>query len=123
MAQPLPSVEQDSPPLMHELPQILPRFYIPPLPDKPQNPIMDGLRFVSRNYLVSTPSIWPAELVIMAEDLSMAPVPKSSDTLWADAVKRADRCQVRLVGLAKIPPISDQIVGSNNVMGYFPSYM
>jgi hypothetical protein len=71
-----------------------PRFHIPPLADKPQNPIMDGLKFIERDH----PTMLPPELAVMVEDLTLGVIPKSSDdSLWVAAAKRGGATRVRFV--------------------------
>jgi hypothetical protein len=65
------------------LPQIQPRFYVPPLPDKPQNPIIDGLKFVSF-HTADVPNVLPPELLVLTD---LAKVPTDSK-LWVHPAKR-----------------------------------
>lgn len=67
------------------LPQINPRFHIPPLKDIPQDPIIDGLQFLSSDphHLPTTPN---ADFPIMLPD---------TGSLWVvDAASRNSASRV-----------------------------
>ena len=79
-----PVTDEDLLPIPH-LPQILPRFYIPPLANKPQNPILDGLKFVSFHH----PAVLPPELAVIVDHFALAAVQEpADDSLWVDAAKQ-----------------------------------
>ncbi|KAJ6498990.1 gamma-tubulin complex, DGRIP91/SPC98 component protein [Mycena sanguinolenta] len=68
------------------LPEFMPRFFIPPMLEKPQNPIMDTLKL--RNPVAPVPT--PLRLAVPTELASLAPiniVPKLNDSVWTDAIK------------------------------------
>lgn len=76
---------------INELPVLMPRFHVPPLADKPQNPIMDGLKFASigDQPWAHSPQLLPPELTIIVDDFSsLAAVPNLSHSIWTDAAKR-----------------------------------
>jgi hypothetical protein len=83
-----------------ELPQVLPRFFIPRLQDKPQDPIMDALR-IERESRASRHELSPPELVIISEanlQESSQGSPEEDLTLfWERAAKEGVRVQVSLI--------------------------
>ena len=93
---PLPLVDGDPSQYTDDLPHVLPRFFIPRLQEKPQDPIMDALR-IERESKASRPEL-PPGLVNMVEvkvQESSAGSPEEECTLfWEHAVKREVRVQV-----------------------------
>ncbi|KAM5533317.1 hypothetical protein V8D89_012991 [Ganoderma adspersum] len=76
------------------LPELPPRFFIPHLDDKPQNPIMDTLRIFQKkphNLLTPAPSApsLPPELALLSEDLlKVAQAGKSNlEDIWQSATQ------------------------------------
>ncbi|KII92345.1 hypothetical protein PLICRDRAFT_172448 [Plicaturopsis crispa FD-325 SS-3] len=67
------------------LPQVLPHFFVPRLVDKPQNPIMDGLRVATYRHAPMDSRVLPQELVALTEGLREMSEPL--DTLWTDAIR------------------------------------
>ena len=96
------------PPLLHhdlgeyknELPQTLPRFFIPRLQDKPQDPIMDALR-IERESKAFRREQSPPKLVITSEvkaQESPQDILGDDPTLfWGRAAKEGVRFQVSLL--------------------------
>lgn len=74
------------------LPEILPRFYIPALQDKPQNPIVDGLKFLSFKPSSFHPaSQLPPELAVIIQDTgSIRATEELSEALWVKAVRTCE---------------------------------
>ncbi|TFK44260.1 gamma-tubulin complex, DGRIP91/SPC98 component protein [Crucibulum laeve] len=72
------------------LPPLGPRFFVPPLVDKPQNPIMDSLKLTASNKSLPPRPRLPLELLLIASDIERIPerVPKLANTLWTDAAAR-----------------------------------
>jgi hypothetical protein len=93
---PLPLVDGDLSQYTDDLPQVLPRFFIPRLQEKPQDPIMDTLR-IERESKASRPEL-PAGLVNMVEvkvqDSSQSPPEEECTLFWEHVVKREVRVQV-----------------------------
>jgi hypothetical protein len=76
---------------MDELPQILPKFFIPPLADKPQNPIMDTLKLASQTSDHHLSALLPPELAVISTVSSFEqqfPNPPTVNNLWAEAITR-----------------------------------
>ncbi|KAF7376426.1 Spindle pole body component [Mycena sanguinolenta] len=68
------------------LPEFKPRFFIPPMLEKPQNPIMDTLKL--HNPVAPVPT--PLRLAVPTELVSLKPVnivPKLNDSVWTDAIQ------------------------------------
>ncbi|KAJ7880996.1 gamma-tubulin complex, DGRIP91/SPC98 component protein [Mycena olivaceomarginata] len=68
------------------LPEFTPRFFVPPMLHKPQNPIMDTLKL--RTPIAPVPT--PLRLALPTELAPLPPiqtVPKLNDSIWTDAVK------------------------------------
>jgi hypothetical protein len=78
------------------LEHIVPRFSVPPLLDKPQNPIHDTLKKTSISTKVTRE--WREQLEIVPEGSIHPP----SDSLWSDAVKRDKRKLVRPISLSDV---------------------
>ncbi|KAJ7077325.1 gamma-tubulin complex, DGRIP91/SPC98 component protein [Mycena belliarum] len=66
------------------LPEFRPRFFVPKMLEKPQNPIMDTLKLRSP---AAPPPRLPTELASLAFDAPPQNFPKLTDSVWADAVK------------------------------------
>ncbi|KAJ7772683.1 gamma-tubulin complex, DGRIP91/SPC98 component protein [Mycena maculata] len=71
------------------LPEFKPRFFVPPMLEKPQNPIMDTLRLTPTK---SVPAplrlqVLPPELASLTFDIQPPRFPKLNDSIWADALK------------------------------------
>jgi hypothetical protein len=71
------------------LEQIVPRFFVPPLLDKPQNPIQDTL--IKTTFSTKVTREWREQFGIVPEESVHPP----SDSLWSDAVKHDKRKSVR----------------------------
>jgi hypothetical protein len=93
---PLPLLDGDSSQYTDDLPQVLPRFFIPRLQEKPQDPIMDALR-IERDSRASRPEL-PLELVNLVEvkvqECSQGPPEEECTLFWEHAVKGEVRVQV-----------------------------
>jgi hypothetical protein len=80
-----------------ELPRVLPRFFMPRLQDKPQDPVMDALRIEqeSRASKLEQP---PPELTIVSEveaqEQSHGSPEEHRALFWERAVKEGVRIQV-----------------------------
>ena len=94
----LPLIGGDLGEYKDELPQVLPRFFIPRLQDKPQDPIMDALR-IDQESRASRRDHSPPELVNLSEvkvQESSQRFPEEDPTLfWQRAVKEGARVRVR----------------------------
>ncbi|KAJ6594217.1 Spc98 family-domain-containing protein [Mycena capillaripes] len=84
----LPSLEDefDESTSQTALPELKPRFFVPPMLEKPQNPIMETLKLHSPIAPVPTPQrlVLPTELASLTFD---PPIPKMDDAIWTDAIK------------------------------------
>ncbi|KAJ7495895.1 gamma-tubulin complex, DGRIP91/SPC98 component protein [Mycena galericulata] len=71
------------------LPEFKPRFFVPPMIDKPQNPIMDTLKLHTPTVPIPTPLRLglPTELASLTFDAQPQSFPKLNDSIWADALK------------------------------------
>jgi hypothetical protein len=76
--------------VMDDLPPILPRFFVPHLTDRPQDPIMDTLKNSSRTPL-------PQELAIISATPDLHPPPRRTDNIWIEAMTRHSTVSVRLI--------------------------
>lgn len=118
---PLPLVDDDLSQHTDDLPQVLPRFFIPRLQEKPQDPIMDTLR-IELESGVSQPGP-PLGLMNMVEvnvqECSHG-FPEEEDILfWERAVKWEVRVQVsELYPLATSQLTQAMRSESNPVMGF-----
>ena len=74
-------------PLEH-LPRLAPHFFLPPLENKPQNPIMENLKLEALNMNMPTRSyepVLPKELTVLSLDASQ--IMKQSEVLSARAIE------------------------------------
>ena len=79
-----------------DLPAVLPRFFIPRLQDKPQDPIMDTLR-IARESRQSRPASLPELLDVVdikVQECSDGSPEKDCTLFWEHAVKKEVRVQV-----------------------------
>ena len=89
-------------PKAHDLPQIVPRFFVPPLEDKPQNPILEALNLESINSNLAPrlfqPHLLPPELVALSlnanQIVEQEPEAKVEE-LWKNALIRRRGVRVR----------------------------
>lgn len=88
----LASLEDDPTVSMECLPPILPRFFVPHLEDKPQNPIMDTLKVATFTTSTHVKSRIVPELVTPEEDTRT--YQKTAETIWVDAITHNIRDQV-----------------------------
>lgn len=73
-----------------DLPEVGPRFHVPSLVDKPQNPIMDTLKLLQDLNLPQRALTLPKELEILTTDIC-ASLQRDSDTegsLWRTGAPR-----------------------------------
>lgn len=96
---PLAPVDEDLSRHTDDLPQVLPRFFIPRLQEKPQDPIMDTLRIeLESGASLSEP---PPGLMNMVEvnvqDCSQVSPEEDAILFWEHAVKREIRVQVSYI--------------------------
>jgi hypothetical protein len=94
-----PTLEDDmTSSTMDDLPKIGPRFFVPRLTEKPQDPIMDTLKLAnSKETHMNTRPI-PLELAILTVDMDHPPShPKNKNNIWTDAVTRNHASQVRIL--------------------------
>jgi hypothetical protein len=92
---PLAPIETDTRQYKDELLPVLPRFFIPPLQEKPQDPIMDTLRISQESRLsrpVPPPEIDVAEVKV--QECSHGSPREDSTLSWEHIVKREVRVQV-----------------------------
>jgi hypothetical protein len=91
-------------PKANDLPQILPRFFVPPLEDKPQNPILEALnREIITSNLPSRlfqPHLLPQELTALSLNVSQV-VQQQPETrvedIWTNALIRSRGDRVRFI--------------------------
>ncbi|KAK7005800.1 spindle pole body component [Favolaschia claudopus] len=83
------SDEFDQLTLKDALPELMPRFFVPPMLDKPQNPILETLKLRDPIAPVPTPSrlLLPTELASVTLDSSPYNFPKLRESIWTDAIK------------------------------------
>lgn len=103
----LPPVE-DEPLLQDALPPVFPGFFIPRLPDKPQNPILDTLKREHDDDAAIKTQNLPPEVVIMAADVSALRLESehlsNDDSLWAKALTQVAGTTVRVLDASmKVP--------------------
>ena len=92
---PLPLVDGNLSRHTDDLPQVLPRFFIPRLQEKPQDPIMDTLR-IELESGASQPE--PMNMPEVNVQECSQGSPEEDDILfWERAVKREVRVQVRYI--------------------------
>jgi hypothetical protein len=77
---------------MDDLPPILPKFFVPRLEDKPQNPIMDTLRLSSENIQ----SHMPRELAIISTISDPPRPPRRTNNLWLEAMSHNSGIRVHM---------------------------
>jgi hypothetical protein len=93
---PLALLDGDLSQYTDDLPQVLPRFFIPRLQERPQDPIMDALR-IERESRASRPELPPGlvNLVeVKVQECSQASPEDESTLFWEHAVKGEARVQV-----------------------------
>jgi hypothetical protein len=96
---PLPLVDDDLSRHADDLPQVLPRFFIPRLQEKPQDPIMDTLR-IELESVTSQPEPLPGlmdTVGINVQECSQGPPEEEGILFWEHAVKREVRVQVSYI--------------------------
>lgn len=123
------TLEDDSYLAMDVLPRIHPKFFVPRLADRPQNPIMDTLNSKvateSRNSPFQSPLL-PTELAILLTDSNTYRPPSRHD-LWVEAATRSvghTVCQpVRVIerGYNRFFPIQESsvIMGSTTIFAFY----
>ena len=87
-----------------DLPQIVPRFFVPPLKDKPQNPILEALKLESINSNLPPrlfqPHLLPRELVDLSiktnQIVEQEPEAEIED-IWKNALIRTHGVRVRFI--------------------------
>lgn len=93
---PLVAVDVDTIQYKDELPPVLPRFFIPRLQEKPQDPIMDTLRIVGGSG--PSQSVPPPELVdvveVKVQDCSNGSPEEERTLFWEHVAKQEVRIQV-----------------------------
>ena len=102
------------------LPPILPRFVVPELTDKPQDPILDALKREtgSRNP-IRVPLRHPQQFSKRDESLLAIRQSEVHDMLWTDAARRDAGVGVRIKYFSSQKPPSCTIgTGTDHVMGY-----
>ena len=82
---------------LEDLPRLAPRFFVPPLENKPQNPIMESLRLEALNMNIPARSyepVLPKELAVLSldtsqiiKDLEGSPA-TAIEELWMQAATR-----------------------------------
>ena len=90
-------------PKANDLPQILPRFFVPPLEDRPQNPILEvlDLESITSNLTprLFQPHLLPQELTALSLNFSQVAQqhePKVEE-FWTNALVRNRGDRVRLI--------------------------
>ncbi|KAF9473401.1 gamma-tubulin complex, DGRIP91/SPC98 component protein [Pholiota conissans] len=82
------------------LPRIVPSFFVPPLEDKPQNPIMDTLKVENMNATKPArhfrPSQLPQELAILTFDKDL---PRKEEESWEGIKELWDNAVTRKLGI------------------------
>ena len=89
-------------PKANDLPQILPRFFVPPLEDKPQNPILEALNLESITSNLPPrlfqPHLLPQELTALSLNVSQViqqQPEKKVEEIWTNALIRSRGDRVR----------------------------
>lgn len=94
-------LEDAGPALNETLSELPPRFFIPRLADKPQNPIMDTLRLMRNaehvKHAETTPLLVPLELGLLSEDIARFATEKEArlDDIWQLAASHTNLYKVR----------------------------
>ena len=89
----LPPLDYPSDSESYELPPIFPTFSVPKLADKPQDPIMDTLRFTqSAQRHLADPQLLPPEVIALT-DLWLSDSAKTQN-IWAHAAAVSPTNQV-----------------------------
>ncbi|KAK0505031.1 gamma-tubulin complex, DGRIP91/SPC98 component protein, partial [Armillaria luteobubalina] len=108
----LPPVEDEAF-LQDALPPVFPGFFIPRLPDKPQNPILDTLKREHNDdaAAIRTQNL-PPEVVIMAADLSALCLESehfsNDDSLWAKALVQVAGTTTRTLSWDNLRPVQSK---------------
>jgi hypothetical protein len=90
---PLVFIDVDPGEYKDDLPPVLPRFLIPRLQEKPQDPIMDSLR-IARESGPSRPASPPSLTEVKVQECSRGSPEEDSTLFWEHVVKREVRVQV-----------------------------
>ena len=93
---PFGNLDRDSARVDH-LPPILPKFFVPRLIDKPQNPILDTLKESPSNLRVHHDL--PPEVTVILATLDMSSVPRCTKNVWLEAMARNSDIKVCLMFL------------------------
>ena len=96
-------------PKANDLPQILPRFFVPPLEDKPQNPILEvlDLESITSNLppRLFQPHLLPQELTSLTLNVSQEHETKVEE-IWTNALVRNIGDRVRFIFSISLRPVS-----------------
>jgi hypothetical protein len=88
-------------PKANDLPQILPRFFVPPLEDKPQNPILEvlNLESITSNLppRLFQPHLLPQELTDLSLNVTQQRPETKVEDIWAKALIRSRGDRVRFI--------------------------
>ena len=96
---PLPLADDDFSRHTDDLPQVLPRFFIPRLQERPQDPIMDTLRIEveSGELQPKHPSGLMNMVEVNVQECSQGSPEVEGISFWEHAVKREVRVQVSCI--------------------------
>jgi len=119
---PLAPVDDDLNQHADDLPHVLPRFFIPRLQEKPQDPIMDTLR-IELESGASRPEPLTGLMNIVevkVQECSQGCPEEEGTLLWEHAVKRELRVQVSYISVQLMTDglIQTMWLESNQVMGF-----
>ena len=84
----------------NDLPQVLPRFFVPPLEDKPQDPILEALKLENINSNLPPrlfqPHLLPQELAALSLNVVQHEPETKVEDIWRNALIRRRGVRVRL---------------------------
>lgn len=88
-------------PKANDLPQILPRFFVPALENKPQNPILEALNLENINSNLPPrsfqPHLLPQELAALSLNVVQQEPEQKVEEIWTNALIRRRGVRVRFI--------------------------
>ncbi|KAF9010717.1 gamma-tubulin complex, DGRIP91/SPC98 component protein [Cyathus striatus] len=93
---------------LDELPELFPRFFVPPLEEKPQNPILEMLKLSATNQSLPPRPLLPTERAGLAssqvESLSEVQPPTPVHVLWSELLTRKTLPKNQILSWDKLRP-------------------
>ena len=116
-------------PKANDLPKIVPRFFVPPLQDKPQNPILDALdlEIINSNLppRLFQPHLLPQELAALSLNVGQIVVVEQEEEpetkveeIWTNAFIRKRGVRVRFYLLSLFCFVDNWLLSQNGLLSW-----